>query len=127
MATPQPRSLIPVYTTRGEAAAFMFYPYLFNASGEWVGFVTPSREVYSVLGYYVGFLSKDPRILRKRSEDDLRPRLSPPPTPPRIKVPPNVPLARLMSDLSHELIDVLEDEPQRLHTTDAGEMRPDMD
>ncbi|MEJ5223022.1 MAG: hypothetical protein WHV44_01100 [Anaerolineales bacterium] len=127
MGTPQSRSLIPIYTTRGEAAAFLVYPYLFNPLGEWVGFVTANREVYSVLGYYVGFLSKDPRILRKRSEDDLRPRLTPPPAPPRIKVPPTVPLARLMSDLSHELIDVLEDEPHRLHTPDSGELRQDMD
>ncbi len=127
MSTPKARSLIPIYTTRGEPAAFLAYPYLFNPSGEWIGFVTSSREVYSVLGYYVGFIGKDPRILRKRSEDDLRPRLTPPPAPPRIKVPASVPLAPLMSDLSHELIDVLEDAPERLHTLDSGEMRQDMD
>ncbi len=127
MTTPQARSLIPIYTTRGEAAAFLAYPYLFNPSGEWIGFVTTQRLVYSVLGHYAGFLSKDPRILRKRSEDEMHPRLAAPPAPPRIKIPPTVPLARLMSDLSHELIDVLEDAPGRLHTIDSGEMRQDLD
>lgn len=127
MTSPQARSLIPIYTTRGEAAAFLAYPYLFNRSGEWVGFVTDNREVYSVLGYYVGFLNKDPRILRKRSEDEIRPRLAAPASPPRIKIPPNIPLSRLMGDLTHELIDVLEEAPDRLHTLDAGEMRQDLD
>jgi hypothetical protein len=32
-----------------------------------------------------------------------------------------------MSDLPHSLIDVLLDEPDRLHTVDGGELREDMD
>jgi hypothetical protein len=32
-----------------------------------------------------------------------------------------------MNDLTHSLIDVLADEPQRLHTLDSGELREDMD
>ncbi len=63
-------ALIPVYNSKGDAEAFLEYPYLFNRNGEWVGFVTQKREVYSVLGYYVGFLTNDPRILRKRGNGD---------------------------------------------------------
>jgi hypothetical protein len=32
-----------------------------------------------------------------------------------------------MSDLPHSQIDVLLDEPDRLHTVDSGELREDMD
>jgi hypothetical protein len=33
----------------------------------------------------------------------------------------------MMSELSHSIIDVLQDEPERLHTVDSGENRQDMD
>jgi hypothetical protein len=100
---------------------------LFNRSGEWIGFVTSQRDVFSVLGVYVGTLTNEPRIIRKRATNALKPRLTPPPHPGRISVPATVPLAPLLSDLTHSLIDVLADEPERLHTIDSGEFREDMD
>jgi len=120
-------SIIPVYTSRGDTGAFLQYPYLFNRSGEWIGFVTPKREVYSVLGDYVGTLTDDPRILSKRATSTFRARLQPPPPPGRIAPPANVPLPRMMSELSHSLIDILMDAPERLHTMDTGEFRQDLD
>jgi hypothetical protein len=33
----------------------------------------------------------------------------------------------MMPDLSYSLIDILLDEPEKLHTLDSGESRPDMD
>ncbi len=119
-------TIIPVYTSRGDADAFLVYPYLFNHTGEWIGFITPQKEVHSVLGYYAGTLTDGPRIIRKRSIEE-KPRLNPPQAPGRLRVPPTIPLAKLMSDLSLENIDVLLNEPERLHTMDAGELRPDMD
>jgi hypothetical protein len=119
--------IIPVYSSRGEVEAFLVFPYLFNRSGEWIGWVTAQREVYSVLGAYVGFLTNDPRIVRRRSENDLRPRLKIPPPPGRINTPATIPLAPLMSDLTHSLVDVLVEQPERLHTVDSGELRDDMD
>jgi len=126
MTTPQ-RSIVPIYTTRGEVRAFLVYPFLFNQNGEWIGWVAQSRDVFSVLGYYSGYLTSDPRILRKRSDDSAHSRLNPPKAPPRLKLPTTVPLARMMSEISHELVDVLEEEPERLHTSDAGELRQDLD
>jgi hypothetical protein len=127
MTQSQPR-IIPIYSSRGEVDAFLIFPYLFNRSGEWIGWVTPQREVYSVLGNYVGFLTNDPRIVRKRGEDSaLRPRLTVPPRPRRISVPAIMPLAPLMSDLSNTLVDILVEEPERLHTVDSGELREDLD
>ena len=126
MSGTQP-TLIPIYTTKGDAEAFLLYPYLFNRSGEWIGFVTPKRDVYSVLGEFVGTLTSDPRIVGKRATSTLRPRLKPPPRPPKVYLPATVPLPRMMPDLNHSTIDVLLDAPERLHTLDSGENRPDMD
>lgn len=119
--------LIPIYTTKGDAEAFLLYPYLFNRNGDWVGFVSPQKEVYSVLGSHVGTLTNDPRIVRKRADDSPLPNLQPPPKPPKVYPPSTIPLAPLMGDLSHSLVDVLLDEPERLHTLDSGEQRQDMD
>ena len=119
--------IIPIYSSNGEAEAFLTFPYLFNRSGEWIGWVTPQRDVYSVMGNYVGYLTNDPRIVRKRAEDAFKPRLKPPPFPGRISTPASVPLARLMTDLTQSLIDVLAEKPELLHTLDSGELREDMD
>ena len=120
------RALIPVYTTKSDPEAFLAYPHLFNRNGDWIGWVTPKREVYSVLGYYVGFLTNDPRILRKRATNTLKPRLQPPPAPTKIYPPATIPLAPLMPELTHSSVDVLLDEPERLHTLDIGELREDL-
>ena len=127
------KRIIPIYSSNGEAEAFLVFPYLFNRSGEWIGFVTPKREVYSVMGVFVGALTNDPRITRRRSEGEsghhLQPRLLgvEPNISGRINTPPSIPLAPMMSDLPHSLIDVLQDQPERLHTSDSGELREDMD
>lgn len=123
----QPVTLIPIYTSKGDAEIFLKYPYLFNRSGDWVGFVTPIREVYSVLGEYVGMLTNDPRIIGKRATATLRPKLTPPQKPPKIHPPATVPLAPMMPELTHSLVDILIEAPERLHTVDSGEFREDMD
>ena len=119
-------SVIPIYSSRGDPDAFLVFPYLFNRSGEWIGFVTPQKDVYSVLGIYVGALTNDPRIIRRRSTEN-KPNLTPPDAPAHVRIPATVPLARMMSELTPGLIDILQDEPDRLHTLDAGELRPDLD
>ena len=121
------RKRIPIYTTSGDLGAYLVYPHLFNRLGEWIGYVNPQREVYSVLGHYVGILSNDPRILRKRSYDYSKPRQIPPPPQSRITVPATIPLAPMMAELPFSMIDVLEDEPERLSTIDFDELREDMD
>jgi len=119
--------IIPIYTSRGDAEVFLVYPHLFNLQGEWIGFVTPEREVYSVLGYYVGYLSKEPRILRRRVLEITKPRLAPPTRPHKVYPPATFPLAPLMSELYQDTMDVLLEEPERLHTLDSGEFREDLD
>ena len=118
--------LIPIYTTNGDAEAFLLYPYLFNRNGDWIGFITQQKEVYSVLGNYVGSLTSEPRIVSKRTTSTLRPHLKPPPRPQKVYPPAIIPLPPMMAELSHSVIDVLQDAPERLHTTDTGEQRQDM-
>ncbi len=121
------RRLIPLYTSKGDVEAFLAYPYLFNRTGDWIGFITPQREIYSVLGFYVGYLMDDKRIIGRRVTNTLKPRLKPPPPPGKIYPPATVPLAPLMRELTHSQIDVLLDYPERLHTVDSGEFREDLD
>lgn len=119
--------IIPIYTTRGDIGAYLVYPYLYNRAGEWIGWVTEKRDVYSVLGHYVGWLSDDPRILRKRAQSYSNPRIQAPTSPERIRVPVTVPLPSLMPELSYSIIDVLDEEPERLSTLDSDDLREDMD
>jgi len=120
--------VIPIYNSQGEADAFLVFPNLYNRSGEWIGWATAQREVYSVMGYYVGSLTSDARIVRNRADDSsLKPRLKLPPSAGRIIPPATVPLAPLMKELTHSLVDVLSEEPERLHTVDSGELRDDLD
>jgi hypothetical protein len=105
----------------------MVYPIIYNQLGEWIGFVTPERDVYDIRGNYVGWLSDDPRILRKRTYNFDKPRLKF--QRPRMKEKPaaHFPLPPLMAELPYDTIDVLEEEPERLYTMDSGELRPDLD
>ncbi len=121
------KSLIPIYTSRGDLGAYLAYPYLYNRQGEWIGWVTDQREVYSVLGNYVGWLTNDPRILRRRVYDFSKPKLDPPQPQTRIRVPAMVPLAPLMPEIMHTTLDVLEEEPDKLSTLDYDDLREDMD
>jgi hypothetical protein len=121
------RTLIPLYSTKGDAEAFLAYPYIYNRSGEWIGFITTKREVYSVIGHYVGYLTDDRRILRKRATSSLRPRVTPPPPPQKIHPAATVPLAPMMKELTYSIMDVLLEEPGLLHTIDSGELRKDLD
>jgi hypothetical protein len=127
MNTQPQRCIIPIYTSRGDAEAFLVYPYLYNRLGEWIGWVTYDRQVYSILGFFVGDLTAEPRITRKRITATLKLHRTPPPPPPRLLVPATIPLAPMMADLRFGVMDVLLEEPERLHTLDAGELREDLD
>jgi len=120
--------LTPVYNTRGDLEAFLSFPYIYSRLGEWIGWVTNDRLVYSVHGLYVGYYSKDNRILRKQSDAFGQHRLTPPAAPQgRITIPAHVPLAPLMAELPFGVIDVLLEQPDLLPSLDFGEGREDMD
>lgn len=121
-------SLIPIYTSRGDLEAFLSYPYIYNRQGEWIGWVSPDRQVYSVHGHYVGWLGSGPRILRKLADDFGNQRDDiPPPGSRNISPPAQGPLAPLMPELTFGVIDVLMESPELLPSVDFGELRQDMD
>ncbi|MFO7624892.1 MAG: hypothetical protein R6V73_11115 [Anaerolineales bacterium] len=119
--------LIPIYTTRGDLGAFLAYPYIYNPSGEWIGWVTPERDVYSVYGGYVGWLGKGPRILRKQADSFGRVRQSVPQPPEPIRPPARVSLAPMMPELPMGIIDVLDEDPDLMPCLDFGEERMDLE
>jgi hypothetical protein len=114
-------SIVPIYTTRGDLAAYLDYPYIHDLNGEWIGWVTQERKVYSVHGHYAGFLDYGPRITRKVSEGFDKPRRQPPPRPPKLLMPPTMPLSPMMPELPNGTIDVLAEAPDFMPTLDTGE------
>jgi hypothetical protein len=118
---------IPIYTTSGDLGAFLEYPHIFNPMGEWIGWITPDRQVYSVYGKYVGWIDVGPRIFRKRVYDFTIPDRQPPSLPKRLRIPATVPLAPLMSEITYSTIDVLDENAELLPTLDDFSFVDDMD
>jgi len=117
-----------LYSTRGVPELLMQFPYLYNFNGDWVGWITEDKKVFSVLGMYVGYISPDFRILRNRyTSEDISTQTPPPRPSKRILPPATLPLAPMMSELMYTTVDVLQEEPERLHTLDTGELRQDLD
>jgi hypothetical protein len=124
---PTKSNLIPIFTSHGDVAAYLAYPYLYSSEGEWIGWVSTENKVFSVHGHFVGLLSNEPRILRKREWDYQEPRRTPPEPPPSIRPPARVPLAPMMPEVTLNVIDVLEEAPELLPSSDFGELRDDLD
>jgi hypothetical protein len=117
--------IVPIYTTRGDTGGYLVFPYIFNSQGEWIGWVEPNRNVYSVHGHYAGYLTLEPRILRKRELAGHPVRRRPPPAPPSIRAPARTPLAPHMQELMMGDMDVLDEAPDLLPPVDYGELKDD--
>jgi hypothetical protein len=116
-----------IYTSRGDWGAFLVYPYLYNPIGEWIGWANSKREVFNLDGAFIGSISNDQRILRKRVLDKPPPKHPLPKLPEKHRIPASIPLPPQMAELPFDMIDILEDMPDLLHTMDAGEFKPDVD
>lgn len=122
------KQLIPIYTSRGDLEAYLAYPNIYNKQGEWIGWVSPERKVFSVHGHYVGWLADGPRILRKSAEGFGYQKMNIEfPVELKINPPAHMPLAPLMPELKFGTIDVLLEQPDLLPSVDFGELREDMD
>lgn len=116
-----------IYTSTGATAALLSEGHIFNLQGEWIGWVDESNQVYSIAGEYVGWLTKDLRVLRKRSIDQMPPRRERPSPRGRIRVPATFPLPPMMAETSFEIVDVFDEMPELLHTTDFDPKAEDLD
>ncbi len=119
--------MTPIYTSRGETGAILISPYIFNLTGEWIGWIDSERIVYSVHGHYVGKLTEDPRIIRKREWGYGRERRTPPTPPEKIHPPSHFPLPPMLPEIPTFMMDVLEDYPELMPSVDFGDLREDMD
>ncbi len=125
---PTNETLVPIFTTAGDVGAFLAYPYIFSYEGDWIGWISPERIVYSVHGHYVGWLADGPRILRKLADGYTRPKIDViPPFTLKIVPPASNPLAPMMSELTFGEMDVLQERPDLMPPVDFGELRDDMD
>lgn len=102
-----------IYDTQGDWHATLLSGCLWDARGEYIGFVRGENyDVYTTYGEWIGNLSPDGRIVRKRSQPSqplLKIRRLRPPKPNNL--PPRAPLPPLTSDLGYHLIDVLDWDP----------------
>ncbi|MGA2110548.1 MAG: hypothetical protein ABSG98_00185 [Anaerolineales bacterium] len=123
------QAVVPLFTSRGDFAAMVRYPYLYNAEGDWIGWVSEAGEVFNLERDYVGWISGDHRILRRPSSEARTRPVSPGAAPPprKLQRPAIVPLPPLMAVYSQDVLDVLEESPCPLHTEDTGETRPDLE
>jgi len=122
------QKILPIYTSKGDLEAYLLYPHLYSRQGEWIGYVTPNRYVYSVHGHYVGWLSDGPRVLRKMADGFDQGRITVQrPSVLKIRPPAISPLAPMMSELTFGTIDVLQDQPELLPSIDFGDRLEDMD
>ncbi len=102
-----------IFDTAGEWHATALGWYIFDARGDYVGFIrNEGYDVYTTSGEWIGNIYKDGRIIRYRSAD--RPPLLKklPPKPPKPKLPPRAPLAPIPGDLGYSKIDVLDWDPE---------------
>lgn len=121
------RKLIPIYTSHGAVGAYLVYPYLYNTEGEWIGWVNAEKEVHSVNGRLVGFLTPEPRILRTREWGYKKASQQPPQAPKRIRTPAQAPFAPPLPELANNMVDVLENISQNLPSLDFGDFQDDLE
>lgn len=103
-----------IFDTHGEWHATLLNNCLWDSRGEYIGFVRgPNYDVYTAYGQWIGNLSPDGRIVRKRTHQRqpmLKIRKLRPPKPQNL--PPRAPLPPLTADLGYQLVDVLEWDPE---------------
>lgn len=116
---PEKVRTVPLYTTSGSLGGYLQYPYIFDPHGEWIGWATAEREVFSVYGKYVGWLDKDFRVLRARTHNYEHVARTPPERPGKFAPPAHVPLPAMMAEITPSTIDVLEERPDLMPTEDA--------
>jgi hypothetical protein len=100
-----------IYKSDGSIAAYLVYPYIYDLEGAWIGWVARNRQVYTVHGTYTGWLSDEPRILRRNSTAHIKPRLTPPPAPGKFTPPEIDQEPPQMANLRGGTFDVLDRAP----------------
>ncbi|CAG0957831.1 MAG: hypothetical protein IAE83_20515 [Anaerolinea sp.] len=133
MTTPPPKPIF-IYNTAGDWHGTIVGGYIFDPRGDCIGFVQEEgkdKSVYTFDGEWVGNVSKDGRILRKRagSKRGLHPN---PPAKLKTKpstLPGRAPLPPQNAEIGYDTVDVLEEDPDIFkrvsdRRADIGENKP---
>ena len=118
--------LVFIYSTRGDWEAARIGDYVFDLLGQWVAWVDGNgTDVFTRDGEYVGYLTRDNRILRKRVKPSLPLRKDIPSEPGKPALPPHAPLPPMFAELSYSEVDMFDWDPDVFKR--VSELRPDMD
>jgi hypothetical protein len=120
----KPEKPIFIFDTHGDWQATKVGTMIWSSRGEYVGYLE-GQEVYKQDGEWIGHLSKDGRILRKRSERRRELHPNPPPKPAKPTLPARAPLPPMMAELDFSTIDVLDEDPDIFKR--ISDLRPDME
>lgn len=112
-----------VWNTYGDWVATLKDGHLWDPSGLWIGWLEDG-EVYKADGEWLGRMSKDFRIIRKRT-DRRRDLVAVPPKPEKPELPGRATLPPAFAELSYSEIDVLEEDETIFKK--LSEFRKDMD
>lgn len=122
---PDPNKPVFIFDTRGEWLATKIGDAVYDTRGEYVAYLE-GEEVYKRDGEWIGRLSKDGRIVRKRTEirRDLHPNPPERPSKPE-RMPARAPLPPMMAELDFSTVDVLDEDPEIFKR--VSDLRPDME
>ncbi|MBN1966246.1 MAG: hypothetical protein JW910_16480 [Anaerolineae bacterium] len=114
-----------VFDTYGDWQATKIGDYLYDSRGEYIGFCE-GEEVYRQDGEWVGKISRDGRILRKRTAGRRQVHENPPARPPKpANLPARAPLAPMPAALTYDMIDVLDEDPDTFKR--VSDLKKDLD
>ncbi len=113
-----------IWNTAGDWVATRAGDHIWDLTHTWVAWLD-GDDVYTPDGEWVGKLSRDSRILRKRTDRKPALRTDVPKKPDKPDLPGRAPLPPMFSELDYSTIDVLEEEPDIFRRISS--MRPDMD
>lgn len=127
---PQPKAQPPaekpffIFDTHGDWHATKIGNVIWSSRGEYIGYVE-GEDVYKRDGEWIGRLSKDGRILKKRSEMRRELHPNPLPAPAKPQLPARAPLPPMMAELNFSTVDVLDEDPDIFKK--ISDLRPDME
>jgi len=120
----KPRDHEFIWNTYGDWVATLKNGHLWDPSGLWLGWVE-GRDVYKGDGEWIGQISKDFRIIRKRTERRRELNERTPQRPPKPDLPARAPLPPSFAEMNYSEIDVLEEDPDIFKK--LSDLRKDME
>ncbi len=125
MDKPKADKPVFIFDTHGDWHATKIGDFIYASRGDYIAF-TEGEDVYKRDGEWIGRLSKDGRILRKRTERRRELHPNPPRSAPKPeRLPPRAPLPPMMAELNYSVIDVLDEDPDIFKR--ISDLRPDLD